>query len=174
MQDNATLNQQDATIVRDSEETRQLGCRHEPTESTTATARRMSGFGFTHEQIALALGIDPKTLRKHYSEVLAVGAVSASEKIVGALFSKAMRGDVTAQIWWTKARLGWSEKSRHEITGPDGAPIRVDAGIAAIIVENKITEREIVELVKSKTMTKEQLRKALQDALARLEAGGEE
>lgn len=99
---------------------------HVPTQETIAAVRRMVGFGFTHDDIGTALGIDPKTLRKHYREHLAAGAIVVNEKIVGALFNKAMRGDTTALIWWTKARLGWSEKSRHEVSGVDGGPVQVE------------------------------------------------
>lgn len=42
--------------------------RHKPTESSRAQVEALAGYGVRHDEIALYIGIDPKTLRKHYRE----------------------------------------------------------------------------------------------------------
>jgi hypothetical protein len=100
-----------------------------PTDDTRKQVSRLNSFGFTHDQIATVLGIDAKTLRKHYAVELARSKMAAHEKIVGALFAKAMRGDTAALIWWTKAQLGWSEKTKTELSGPNNGPIQQDVKV---------------------------------------------
>ena len=68
-------------------------------------------------------GIDDKTLRKHFRAELDTAVHKANTKVAGTLFQKAIAGDTTAMIWWTKARMRWSE--RHEVGGNDGGPIEI-------------------------------------------------
>lgn len=94
-----------------------------PTEEQKKMVEQMSAVGIPQEGIARVIGIDPKTLRKHFRDELDTAAVKANAKIGGTLFNKAVNGDTTAAIWWTKARMHWSEKQEHEHTGKDGGPI---------------------------------------------------
>lgn len=87
---------------------------HKPTDETRRKARLLSGYAVPREQIAIFLGINTDTLAKYYNEDLEKGKMNANRKVVRALLKKALEGDTTACIWWTKARLGWTEKS--EIT----------------------------------------------------------
>ena len=88
----------------------------------------MAAYGVAETDIARVIGIDPKTLRKHYREELDVGAIKANSKIAESLYRKAL-GDgaqsVTAAIFWLKTRARWKETTGHELTGVDGGPIRV-------------------------------------------------
>jgi hypothetical protein len=72
----------------------------------------MCGYGIQEEAIGKVLGIDPKTLRKHYRLELDLGQVEANTKVVANLFRIAT-GDgpkaVTAAIFWLKCRLRWTE-----------------------------------------------------------------
>ena len=79
-----------------------------------------SGLGLPHEQIAILVGIDDKTLRKHYRNELDMGKAKANGQIAKTLFSKATSGDTTALIWWTKTQMRWAETVKQEITGADG------------------------------------------------------
>jgi hypothetical protein len=60
--------------------------------------------------IADMLGIDDKTLRKHYREELDQSLSKANAQIGGALFNKAKGGDTAAMIFWMKTQAGWREK----------------------------------------------------------------
>lgn len=93
---------------------------HEPTDNSRLQVETSAGLGLPHEQIAALIGIDDKTLRKHYRVELDVGKAKASANIARSLYNKAMKGDTTAMIWWTKAQMKWSETVKQELTGADG------------------------------------------------------
>ena len=86
-----------------------------------------SGYGLTHERIAALIGIDPKTLRKHFRTELDVGAAKADAAVAKSLFENATKfNNVAAQIWWTKSRMGWTDKLTIEHTGEGGGPTRIE------------------------------------------------
>jgi hypothetical protein len=88
----------------------------------------LAGYGVPETDIAGMIGIDPKTLRKHYRHELDHGHVKANAKVAENLFHKATgegREAVTAAIFWLKARAGWKETSIKELTGKDEQPLTV-------------------------------------------------
>ena len=93
---------------------------HKPTDEQRKLVETSAGLGLPHEQIGALIGIDDKTLRKHYRQELDVGKAKASAQIAKTLFNKAQSGDTTALIWWTKAQMRWAETQKQEITGADG------------------------------------------------------
>jgi predicted transcriptional regulator len=97
---------------------------HEPTPETRKLVESTSGLGLPHEQIAMLVGIDDKTLRKHYREELDLGKAKANSQIAKTLYQKATAGDTTSLIWWTKAQMRWSETVKQELTGADGEPLQ--------------------------------------------------
>jgi hypothetical protein len=97
----------------------------EPTEDQRRTVRALSGFGVPQPDIATHVGIDPKTLRKHFREELDRGSIEATAKVAQSLFNMATQGNnVAAAIFWMKARAGRREKCQVELSGPDGDPMR--------------------------------------------------
>ena len=99
---------------------------HEPTEITREVVQTSSGLGLPQEQICALIGIlDAKTLRKHYARELALGKAEASSQVSKSLFNKAVQGDTTAMIWWTKSQMKWSETVKQEITGADGGALTI-------------------------------------------------
>lgn len=94
--------------------------KHEPTAETRKLVESTSGLGLPHEQIAVLVGIDDKTLRKWYRDELDLGKAKANAKVAQKLFQKATGGDTTSLIWWTKSQMRWSETVKQEITGADG------------------------------------------------------
>lgn len=102
-----------------------------PTEEGQKMVEAMSASGIPQDDICLVLGITKKTLRKHFSFELDTAATKANAKIAQTLFNKATGGDTTAMIWWTKARMRWSEKAVHEHSGPDGGPIRAESTVVS-------------------------------------------
>jgi hypothetical protein len=61
------------------------------------------------------------TLRKHYEKELAVGKATASAQVAKSLYNKAVSGDTTAAIWWTKAQMGWGETNTTRLANGDGS-----------------------------------------------------
>jgi len=97
---------------------------HEPTDQLRKLVESSSGLGLPHEQIAILVGIDDKTLRKHYRQELDIGKAKANSQIAKTLYQKATAGDTTSLIWWTKAQMRWSETVKNEVTGADGEPLQ--------------------------------------------------
>ena len=74
----------------------------------------MAGYGVPEAEIAALVGIDAKTLRKHYRHELDHGHIKANAKVAENLYRMATgegREAVTAAIFWLKARAG-GRKSR--------------------------------------------------------------
>ena len=97
---------------------------HIPTDEQRRLVESTSGLGLPHESIAALVGIDDKTLRKHYRKELDEGKAKANSQIAKTLYSKALAGDTTALIWWTKSQMRWSETVKQELTGADGEPLQ--------------------------------------------------
>ena len=83
---------------------------HEPTEARRQTVLMLLASGSTAGKIAEVLGIDQKTLRKHYRRELDVGFAEMNARVTGRLYNKCMEGDTGAIVWWDKTRAGMSEK----------------------------------------------------------------
>ena len=96
---------------------------HQPTDESRRMVESTSGLGLPHEQIAILVGIDDKTLRKYYRTELDTGKAKANGQIAKTLFSKALAGDTASLIWWTKSQMRWSETVKQEVTGADGEPL---------------------------------------------------
>ena len=97
---------------------------HEPTDEKRKLVESTSGLGLPHEQIGILVGIDDKTLRKYYRKELDTGKAKANGQIAKTLYSKAVGGDTTSLIWWTKTQMRWSETVKNEVTGADGEPLQ--------------------------------------------------
>jgi len=98
-----------------------------PTDDERKMVEQMIAVGIPQESVARVIrgGIDPKTLRKHFREELDTASTRANAKIGGTLFNKAIGGDTTAAIWWSKTRMGWSEKMNHGFTDSEGKDVAV-------------------------------------------------
>ena len=97
---------------------------HKPTEESRKMVESTSGLGLPHEQIGILVGIDDKTLRKYYRHELDMGKAKANGQIAKTLYSKAVAGDTTSLIWWTKSQMRWSETVKNELTGADGEALQ--------------------------------------------------
>ena len=97
---------------------------HVPTDESRKLVESTSGLGLPHEQIATLVGIDDKTLRKYYRQELDSGKAKANSQIAKTLYNKAVAGDTTSLIWWTKSQMRWSETVKQEVTGAGGEPLQ--------------------------------------------------
>jgi len=110
----------------------------QPTDSERKQVEALSGYGLPIEQIAVLIrdGIDADTLRKHFAQELILGKAKANGQVGKTLFQKAMAGDTTAAIWWSKTQMRWKEVQQHELTGADGAPLEF-ARIERVVIREK-------------------------------------
>lgn len=79
-----------------------------------------AGLGLTREEIALSLGISYSTLNRRIKEsedvdaAMKRGRTKANIKVGNALMKAIEGGNVTAIIFYLKARAGWTEKQQIE------------------------------------------------------------
>lgn len=82
------------------------------------------------EEIALALGVSYSTLlnrkkeSEDFREAIKRGKAKANVFVGGRLMSLIKEGNAAATIFWMKAKCGWRETNRTELTGADGKPIQ--------------------------------------------------
>jgi hypothetical protein len=107
-----------------------------PTDEQRRTVRALSGYGVPQDGIAIHIGIDAKTLRKHFREDLDRGSVEATAKVAQSLFHLAtVDKNVAAAIFWMKARAGWREKQEISFTDKPVAEAS-DADLQRIIARH--------------------------------------
>jgi len=82
---------------------------HKPDLAQRRQVEAMAAYGIPEADIARVVGVDPKTLRKHYRDELDMGETKANAQVAGFLFNSARTGKVTAQIFWLKTRARWRE-----------------------------------------------------------------
>lgn len=82
---------------------------HKPDPAQRRQVEALAAYGIPEPDISRAIGVDPKTLRKHYRDELDLGATKANAQVAGFLFNSAKNGNVTAQIFWLKTRARWRE-----------------------------------------------------------------
>ena len=100
---------------------------HQPDPASRRYVEAMAGYGTPEADIATVVGIDPKTLRKHYRQELNTGSIKANTKVAESLYKKAL-GDgsqsVTAAIFWLKTRAHWKETLVNEVTHNVGGSVK--------------------------------------------------
>lgn len=68
------------------------------------------------EEIAILL-VPPVTvdqLKLDYAVQLEMGPAKANLEVTSGLLASARKGNTTAQIYWTKSRMGWTERGPGE------------------------------------------------------------
>ena len=109
---------------------------YEATDEQRRTVRAMVGFGVPQPDIATFLRIDPKTLRKYYRDELDQGVTEANVKVAQSLFNMATKShNVAAAMFWMKARAGWSEKQRIQVSAGDDVSQMSDEQLMRVIVQ---------------------------------------
>jgi hypothetical protein len=117
-----------------------------PTDEQRKLVSTMSAMGLSHDQICVFLPMKSgkpmsrSTLIRHFRAELDHGALKATVKVAQNLFSIATSqeaGAVTAAIFWLKTRGGdaWREKTKLEVSGADGGPIKTEAVTVEQVLE---------------------------------------
>lgn len=97
---------------------------HKPTPEKRAQVEALAACGVPHVEIGKFLGLDPKTLRKHYRDEIDNANMRCIAAVAGSLYQQAISGNTAAMIFWMKARAGWREKSEVEHTLPPQIALR--------------------------------------------------
>lgn len=116
---------------------------HKPTDRTRAEVSALYSFGIPQDDIARYIGVDAKTLRKHYRDELDNSVTKANAAVGRFLYQNATGNTlkdgashsdcVRAAMFWAKTRMGWKETQGVEHTSPDGSmsPTRIIIEAAA-------------------------------------------
>jgi hypothetical protein len=118
---------------------------HVPTDQTRRQVEMMAGYGIPQPQIALSIGISDETLRKYYRREFDLGIIEANAKVAEMLFRQVTEeGNTTAAIWWTKARMGWRERTGTEHSGSLSLslPGRFDVAVGKAAVSIQVNAAE--------------------------------
>jgi hypothetical protein len=122
---------------------------HRPDERGRRQVEALAAYGVPETDIARVVGIDPKTLRKHYRDELDLGATKATAKVAEFLFRKATTEGpqcVTGAIFSMKTRGGWRETPQaHEVAFKPAREM-TDAELEARIRELDVQVRPLLEL----------------------------
>ena len=90
-----------------------------PTPEQRDIVKTLAAFGTPHEQIAPKIGVrSPKTLRKHFRHELNSGSPDANASVAGALYKKAMAGNVEAQKFFLQNRAHWGKPAFQRAPAP--------------------------------------------------------
>jgi hypothetical protein len=114
---------------------------YQPTDEQRKIVNGMASIGITQEDISTVIGIDAKTLRKHFREELDTAAIKANAKVAANLFSQATKDDfraAPAAMFWAKTKMGWREKVDVNISGSLGIDF------------NRMTDEELDEFIASR------------------------
>jgi hypothetical protein len=112
---------------------------HRPDEFHRRQVEAMAGYGVPEPDIARVVGIDAKTLRKHYRDELDTGQIKATAKVAEFLFRKATTDGsqaVTAAIFWLKTRGGWRETPQDHRVGIMDVTRLSDAELESMVAEH--------------------------------------
>lgn len=93
---------------------------HRPDDSQRRQVEALAGYGIPEADIAGVVGVDAKTLRKHYRNELDHGHTKANARVAENLYRKATgdgREAVIAAIFWLKTRAKWKETTVQEFAG---------------------------------------------------------
>lgn len=83
-----------------------------PTDQERDKVEIMIACGFELEEIAKVMrgGVAVSTLWRHFRDELETGRIKVNAAVIGTLFKRAVIDEeISALIYWTKARLGWRE-----------------------------------------------------------------
>lgn len=98
-----------------------------PTKEDKGMIELMCVAGVSREQIAEVMKVDVKTLSKHCNDILITARPRANSKIAGALYQNAIKGNVTAQIFWLKTRAGWRETDHTQEAATASTTVIINA-----------------------------------------------
>lgn len=110
---------------------------------------KMAAVGVPLQQIADSLkdGIDVETLNRHFKKEISEARAKANANIGETLYNKAMNGDTTALIWWSKVQMKWKSEENIRISGDSENPVQIQQQIVKI--DPRDLDENQVDLIKS-------------------------
>jgi hypothetical protein len=100
-----------------------------PTPEDRETCEELSGLLVPHETIARIIGIDPKTLRRHFRHELGHGRERVVAKLKAVVYGRAKLGSMRACCYLLDRMLVWPEPTEGE---RQPVEVRIIGGLRAI------------------------------------------
>ncbi len=99
------------------------GKKHVPTDDERKQVSALVAYGIPQDAIARMMGIRRAALARHYKKEIANAGHQANARVAESLYQQAIKGNLTAMIFWLKTRAGWREVDRLEVTDRNGEPL---------------------------------------------------
>lgn len=115
---------------------------HEPTEENISLVKSLVKFGVKTVLIAEHLNISEPTLFKHYKQHMASAKVYAHGAVGKSLFEKAVAGDTTSAIWYSKTQMGWKEAKNDDDDKDKDESSNLDEDVIDERIERLIAKRK--------------------------------
>jgi hypothetical protein len=117
-----------------------------PTREQRQTVQVLSANGDPQRVIAKNIGIDEKTLRKHFAEELANGLAHVRAAVGGSVVRAALNGNIYAAKYWLSTHGGpeWRVVEGRVLGGMEDAvpiPVSTDAKVTVYLPDNGRTPR---------------------------------
>lgn len=104
----------------------------QPTDDQRKTVSIAAGSGeMSHEEIAIGLGIDRKTLEKHFEAELSEGAYKRRLEVLEAMHGAALKGNVAAQKAYLAATPAAAPTPEKSVQAGKKEQAKADAASAA-------------------------------------------
>ena len=87
----------------------------EPTAQDRYRAKTAAMMGMSEIETERFVGKHIDTIKKHCKAELDEGRYGVNSQVANRLFERCMDGEVTALIYWTKAKMGWTDKPTQEL-----------------------------------------------------------
>lgn len=113
------------------------------TKDTDKVFARMVKAKATEDLIAAAIGIDPKTLRKHYTKEIQIALGERNEAVAAEIVRRGLAGSDILLIFYAKTQMGWSEKNSPDPEDKQ-APVQIQTK-----EENGQTPHDMASLARS-------------------------
>lgn len=120
----------------------------QPTDEQRRTVRAMVAYGVPQDEIANVIGINKRTLEKHFRKEIDTATAEANAKVAQALYHNAVNGHVGAQCFWLKTRAGWRENHRVEHAGDGGGPVKTENAVT--LDPTKLDDDTLAKLMQAK------------------------
>src|SRR5438034_3569835 len=92
---------------------------HRPDPSQRRQVEAMAAYGIPEDNISRVIGVDPKTLRKHYRDELDLGETKANAQVAGFLFNMVGIGSMSCAHWRSTNEHLLEGPSRFTVSGRD-------------------------------------------------------
>ncbi len=122
--------------------------KHEPTEENRQRVFRGSKCGVKRDDLCQILGIGRTVFEKYYYDAFEKGRIYANETVAEKLYEQCMEGNVTALIFWLKARAKWRETDvRLNINANAGSNLSAEELVERFLSETQsLSDSEVERL----------------------------